>query len=197
LSPPPENARKSFGESGKEGDSESEEESDEEEEASATEKPKLETPYSKLPKINQERLFEEGYFRGLIYELFSEVSIQLEKEGEFSPSILKAIKRYEKKWYEKVEDEPHELLASSVILELVQMSPAHLNTPLTYTFGQRLNIIENLTSLKKKPTKFWRELLQTWFIDAKCAEVKMLPDPRLATSLSPLNPPARLITNSL
>lgn len=184
----PENARKSFGGSSSggadvsdEGESDSEEE---EEETTAEEKVKVHTPYSQLPTINKERLCEEGYLRGLIYELLSLVSSQLEKEGESSPSILKAIKRYEKKWYEKLEDEPHELLASSVILELVQLSPSHLNLPLKYAFGQRLNIIEILASLKKRPTKYWRDLLHTWFIDAKCAEVRMIPDPRLATKIS-------------
>jgi len=94
----------------------SDSESGEEDESSSTKKNESrdakETGFS---SIDKSKLFDEGYFKGLVWELLKSIQNKL-SDGEIGPEeMADAVKRYRKMWADKVETDPHETLASLVI----------------------------------------------------------------------------------
>jgi Zn-dependent M16 (insulinase) family peptidase len=134
---------------------------------------------------NLEDLFKPGVFFEKLMEIFKNFA---ENGFPNENMIKKTIDRHRIKIYEGLEEDPHEILTTYVIQDLLRYNFAvhselhdakHENAtkPIIGTRNQIFNILNELESY---PQEFWKNLIKKYITDAVTIEVLMVPDPDLA-----------------
>ncbi|KAJ3342583.1 hypothetical protein HDU93_001971 [Gonapodya sp. JEL0774] len=130
-------------------------------------------------------LFSPGVFHAQLRSTFT----SLITSHSLNPSDMKLIlRRHRVKLLEALQEDPHDVLTSSIVLDLVRhhMAPssaladtrAEGGVPV---IGTRTSVFEEIDKLENEGTaEFWEDLLRKWFVDAPCVEVFMVPSPELA-----------------
>ena len=134
---------------------------------------------------NLEDLFKPGVFFQKLMEIFKNFA----ENGFPNESLIKkTIERHRIKMYEELEEDPHEILTTYVIHDLLRYNFAvhselhdakHENAtkPIIGTRNQIFNI---LNELENYPQEFWKNLVKKYIIETLTIEVLMVPDPDLA-----------------
>ncbi|KXS18353.1 hypothetical protein M427DRAFT_132722 [Gonapodya prolifera JEL478] len=130
-------------------------------------------------------LFSGGLFHG---HLRSTMESLLATHALTPSTMGPVLHRHRIKLLEALQEDPHDVLASSLVPDIVR----HFSAPSSQigdtraeggvpAIGTRMHVFDEIDRLEKEgTTEFWETLLQKWFLDAPCVEVMMLPSPELA-----------------
>ncbi|ORY06614.1 hypothetical protein K493DRAFT_18579 [Basidiobolus meristosporus CBS 931.73] len=124
-------------------------------------------------------LFEPNAYYSELREVFSDIVNNGFLDFE---QMRNAVKRHRIKILEALEEDPHEVIASYLLLDVLasHYSSTSVHSP---KIGTRSKIFQILDELELKSEQFWQDLLKTWFLDQPVVEIKMIPDTELGPQL--------------
>lgn len=134
---------------------------------------------------NLEDLFKPGVFFEKLIEIFKNFA---ENGFPSEEMIKKTIDRHRIKIYEGLEEDPHEILTTYVIQDLLrynfavhsELNDAKHENATKPTIGTRSQIFNILNELESYPQEFWKNLIKKYILEPPTIEVLMVPDPDLA-----------------
>ncbi|KAJ3217338.1 hypothetical protein HK099_005514 [Clydaea vesicula] len=143
--------------------------------------------------LDDGHFFENDRYYKLLMEVLSDVAESFTVENISTLNLIhSSIKRLKRKLLEGLEENPHEMINSIIVADIVRY---HCADPLAGgkhakssgglpLFGIWSDVFTVLDELLKQPIDYWKDLLDIWLLQTTVTEVKMIPDKKLAKSIT-------------